>query len=241
MVNMSLADGDRYMLESHFDSLLMRRKQLAPWPFTMEHQVTQLYMPPVLFHTFNKLRDHCAPDVWLHRNRYANVEVPHIIKGKLVGVRISCKDYLPTPRTGNLRAIETAPTWPQFHEWTKQAAMIEFTNHVVEQTFKRALKNATTYRQLAKALPETLKAIAAHNSLKSPPYHLRRASHKYTEVMKALGDHGGSRARSLPYELQNVIKTRRKLIESTMAQAVMLPANNYIGDHPWGDTWIQHM
>lgn len=241
MVNMSIADGDRYMLESHFDDLLQRRKQLAPWPFTMEHQITQLYMPPVLFHTIVKLRDRCEPDVWLHRNRNVHVEVPHILKGKLVQVRISCNDYLPVPRSGHLRAVETAPTWPQFHAWTKQAAQIEFTNNAVENTFRQALKQATTYRQLAKALPETMKAIASHNSCKRPAYHLRRATEKYKEVVKELGEDGGSRARSLPPELQRIIQERRKLIETTMAQAVMLPDKNHIGDHPWGDTWINRL
>lgn len=237
MTNMSISGGDREMMSHYTADLLNRRKQLAPWPFTTAEQVTQLYMPPIVYSTFEKLGDFEPVNQWLHKQRYVFVKVPEVIRGEYVKIRIHSRDNMIANRTEPLPAVQSVAEWPKFHAWVKAAVKIELTNQLVGATIKDTLNHCTTFKQLAKALPETMKAIAQHNSIKRPMWGYARASTKYKDVMKELGEDGGKRARSMHPELQKILQDRRNLIESTMAQAVMLPNNDWIGDHPWAETW----
>lgn len=243
MVNMSISEGDRSMFLEYTNALLNRRKQLAPWPFTDANQVKQLYMDPVLYSTLNKLNGHTRDQVWswLHLQRYFDVSVPGVKKGELVTVRVSDTDGLLCLRMGKGRAVTTTEYWPEFYQWTKQATRIELTNQLIHATVKRVVRRTTTFKQLTRALPETMKAVAQHIEVSTSQWHYNRPRKKYVEVMKELGDDGGARARAMPSELQQILLDRRSLIEGTMAQAVMLPNVNELGDHPWRDTWVAQL
>ena len=240
MANMSIADGDREMFLDYTSCLLNRRKQLAPWPFTSHEQVIQLYMDPVLYSTLNKLNEHMRNPAsqWLHMQRFFEIDVPGVKKDGLVTVQLHSTDGLPCLRNGKGRAVTTTEYWPEFYEWTKQAARIELTNQLIYNTVKSVIMHTTTFKQLAKALPETMKAVAQHTSVSRQQWYYNRARAKYPEVMKELGDNGGMRARAVTPVLQEILSDRRALIEGTMAQAVMLPNVDQIGDHPWRDTWL---
>ena len=221
--NMNLSSGDKCMLGEYTRRLLMRRGQLHPW--TLDNEETErLYIRGDIWRAVQSIREAGYGDV-IQRNAritilerttggYLNVVVSHDANGGLMSPKAySAMDVIPG-----------TPEHKKFSEWLAGAAKCKAEDEIVQRLIDTLAGQCTTYRQLEKALPASIQAVAAYAASKEAyVYQYRRNREKLIGVVTALGDSGGKRAKNLPAHLQQLLGKHSALAERVLATCVMLP------------------
>jgi hypothetical protein len=120
-----------------------------------------------------------------------------------------------------------------------QALKVETENQIAHEAIKQTVAAATTYKQLFKALPQTMQAVVAHASTVENNWEYRSNRPKLREVLAINNSEGATRARNLPDGVNHMLRRRQALVETTLASAVMLPPHDGMQkDHVLDQTWL---
>lgn len=251
MSNMQLSDSDKEMIKSYTQTLLNRRKQLCPLEMSIEN-VERLYIPSYFYNTLQDLflRDVKLPG-YMHKNTYVDLRLPfnidldvistaraHIQVNRGSGTRLITTADNGTP----LMAIKSSPGYRAYAEWCAKVVEVELTNRVVAYVVRHVLNTATTYKQLFKALPESMQAVAVQADIhdKQNDWAWRNQRSKLKEVLRINNKEGAERARNLPAYTNEMLNRRRALVEQMLATSVMLPAHDGLGaDSVFQNSWVE--
>lgn len=246
MANMSLGQSDREMLQTYLLALLQRRKQLAPLRMSVE-QIERVYVPGYFYATVAKLNER-DPNNRFFLNAADNVPVAYknfYGAGKDLHVYLRAKRVTMMAYNNRIDSsapvLENSPFIRPFREWCVQAVKVQTTNQIVYYVARDIITSATTYKQLFKALPETMEAVSAHCSLPfvDGQWVYRNQRVKLRECLKINKQEGAKRARALPASTLDLLNSRRTLVEGTLASAVLLPHHDGIGeDLTFDRTWV---
>lgn len=240
--NMQLSQGDKEMIGFGVAALLDRRKQLCPWPFTIE-QTEKLFITENVWRARQQIVDlNPNYDDLFYKGSVQKISVQNVVVNRELDILIRCSARFWCGQSNEkLPAVTHAPHYPEFHQWCVEAAKVQAMNEHVGRIITKVLNKATTYRQIHKALPETLSALTSHyaSEKRKNSWNYRNAIHKLGNVTAELGSTKVNRAREMPQELKETLAGHRHHVEQTMAMAVLLPDHDGTGHgQPFDATWI---
>ena len=243
MANMQLSQSDKEMLLSYSRQLLARRKQLAVLNLKID-EVEQLYLPRYFYHTIKKLAERDpSNERFYNRSTAQQVRYDSFLGDKPLRIFLRCNrqnkmiatytsDYDP-------RIQMDSPYLSEFRRWCIEALKVETANQVTAYVVNRVISDATTYKQMFKALPESMKAVAAHSETRDRDWAYRSQRTKLKEVLAENNRDGAGRARSLPDETVALLDRRRSTVEEVLAMSVLLPDHDGQLEHSVFDqTWV---
>lgn len=244
MVTMNLSDSDKAMAFEFSRTLVTRRKQMCPWPLTAGETET-LYIPSNLLAMRDELlaRNESTKELLYYGQRLSIDLSDYPIRGKKWKVGISTNNYQSMWVPQNCSTVDAcyeSPHWATFQTWALTAYKVEYENLLVLNTIGRLFNVATTWKQIHKALPETLNGllIQAGSSDARRSWSYKSNTRKLKEVAQQLRSEGSSRAKNLPDIAADMIKRRGSFVESIMAQAALLDEKTVLDDGPFQDTWV---
>ncbi len=240
MANMSMCMGDNDMLTWAVTALLNRRRQLCPWPFDVT-QTELLYIPK----NIHDLKPHLMEVEGLCAiTNSISLDTGYKVNNQNVQLHIKHKESHLWGGAGwnaKNKLVPSSSSQAEFLTWLRNAIQVQSMNEVTHAAALSTIRACTTYKQLQKALPQSMKAIRAHvDSVSSRSnYQHTRAIEKFKEVMVEIGDTGGGRAKVMPPELTAVLDKYKATIEGTLASAVLLPAYEGLDQNSaFTNTWF---
>lgn len=242
--NMSIADGDRTLVYEAIRNLLNRRRQMVPWPFSLD-ETEQLYLPRAVWELKQNLGSGVQPTgdytTLLFTFNKQCVRVPGILRDQAPVLTIHrAGPLLCSQKDVVWDVLPSSPSYARFREWAANAAKIQLTNELVFDTTNKAFKKMTTFRQFYKALPETFNAVIHYSDAltKARHYHsYSRAASKLRSIATELRAEGASGARNLPEEVAEAVRQHKAVIEMVMASSMLLPICDDMGNGPFRSTW----
>lgn len=240
-VTLSISETDRQATSQAIQDFLSRRKQLVPWPFSIE-DTERLYIPEYALSSFDRVKQH-FPDIkdFFHASHDQSIVMDDVLKEEYVIIRMHSKGRIKTTRVSDpIKAIRTKAYYPAIHKWASEAIKIEKSNIYALQAYRDIMRYATTFKQVHKLAPEFLPAVAAQQAAqKRSAWGYRNAHAKMQKVCAALRNEDNKRARGLGVEATENYDKHKKMIRAIVAQASLLPCHDGLLDGSNFDyTWV---
>lgn len=244
MVTMNFSATDKANVPHLIEVLGKRRRQLSDFPELTPEAVHELYMPPEILSAQRTLQDHGINlNEWFYTSNCVAVKVPYVTSLGTVSVYIRANNTrLPSIASHNSSyPIQMhASAWPEFHAWVRRAYKIHVVNKHVGKLVSAVLPEVTTWNQFYKILPETTMALGAQADLwRRHKWDSRGGYEKIGIVARELADKPTPRARQLSDDLRERVAKYRPLVETSMAQAMLLDNLEGMPNTDWQNTWVE--
>ena len=244
MTSMQISQGDREAMNAAMMELLLRRRQLAAWPFDRD-ETELLYIPRNIWDLKAHIRNYDCGKLLYHDNEQQITVLGLLSTAVTVNVQSSSYNlwsgqYLHSNKP-NMPVCKAAPHYRDFMSWLAGAIKIEATNQRVYNVWTSVVNTTTTFKQLEKALPVSLQAITAQYAV-GDAWQYRKERGKLAAIKVLLETEGARRARTLKEETLELLRPNKSLIEGVLAQCVILP--NHCGllkGSEFDRTWINGM
>lgn len=245
MANLSFLVSDKLSMETYLTDALARRKQLCPFPLTLDDMIDVQHSPHVA-REIRRLREGSPKAIHWGATALLMVPDPDHPENAL---KVSLRTFNPLPlacshtgpaelytgeRAEIVRCWEHGPQTALLREWAWKALQIELENRWALGILKKVVAKATTHQQVHRYVPETYNLLADQEVSTRAN---RWGSTRFRELLEELKEVGSSRAQKII--LEGVSVKDRSNLKSLIVHTLLLPVHNGLEKGvEFDQTWV---